>query len=320
MVEPPRADRDIHLRGVPEEFRGLFQHLAAPEVRGLAGYAQPLVVRTGTRIDARREDRRAPLRFTADALLVADPAHVVAHDRRHGIGLQAADRPVEGIPVVDLFPAVGALAVGAVEPHFVHLAVVAQQLGQLPDEEAVIGLRIAVAGGVPVPRREVDAEFHSVALAGVAHLADHVATALPPRRRGHRMARGLRRPEAEAVVVLGREDHHAEAGLFERPDPLVGIECRRIEQRRILRTVAPLPVGEGIDPEVQEGRQLHPLPGQLGFRGYQPGRQGDLLVERGTRGEDEVLDKRRRFLLGRGSSRQKQESKEQQTFHFDNRG
>ena len=134
------------------------------------------------------------------------------------------------------------------------------------------------------------------------------------------MARGLRRPEAEAVVVLGREDHHAEAGLFERPDPLVGIERRRVEQRRILRTVAPLPVGEGVNSKVQEGCQLHPLPGQLGFRGYQPGRQGDLLVERGTRGEDEVFDERRRLLLGRGPSRQKQKGKEQQAFHFDNRG
>ena len=47
-------------------------------------------------------------------------------------------------------------------------------------------------------------------------------------------ARRRRRPEAEAVVVLGREDHRAEAGGARGARPLSRVELRRIEDRGIL--------------------------------------------------------------------------------------
>ena len=70
-------------------------------------------------------------------------------------------------------------------------------------------------------------------------------------------------PQAESVVVLGRDDRHAESGVAQRVHPLVGVESVGPEQRGILRAVAPFAVGEGVDAEMQEGGQLQLLPSEL---------------------------------------------------------
>ena len=70
-------------------------------------------------------------------------------------------------------------------------------------------------------------------------------------------------PEAEAVVVLGREDHPRDAGRLGGAHPLAGIKFRRIELLRILRSVAPFPVGERVHAEVDEGGDFVALPGDL---------------------------------------------------------
>ncbi len=70
-------------------------------------------------------------------------------------------------------------------------------------------------------------------------------------------------PQAEAVVVLGGQDHGTEAGRAGGARPLTGIEPVRVEDRRILGAVSPLAVGEGVHAEVEEHRQLVALPGEL---------------------------------------------------------
>src|ERR1041385_5344819 len=112
---------------------------------------------------------------------------------------------------------------------------------------------------------------------------------------------GAAGPEAEAVVVLGGEDHRAESGGMGGAGPLSRVEPSGREDGGVLATVAPLPVGEGVDAEVQEERQLVPLPGELGGGGPRPrgsarfrGSQGprrfpprDGRGERGSGGREE---------------------------------
>lgn len=70
-------------------------------------------------------------------------------------------------------------------------------------------------------------------------------------------------PKAEAVVVLGRQDHAFAAGLLQYLCDGVGIEVRRIEDTRIFVAVAPFLIGEGVDGEVQEVTELEFAPGNL---------------------------------------------------------
>ena len=71
-------------------------------------------------------------------------------------------------------------------------------------------------------------------------------------------------------MMLGGENQRAGAGLPARAGPLAGIERRRIEHRGVFAPVTPLAVGEGIDAEVEEQRQLVALPGELRGRGPGP--------------------------------------------------
>ena len=80
------------------------------------------------------------------------------------------------------------------------------------------------------------------------------------------MARGARGPEAKPVVMFGGEDHRAKPSRPRRPRPLPGVEPGGRENRRVLRTVAPLSVGERVHAEMQEERQLVLLPFQLRAR------------------------------------------------------
>ena len=53
----------------------------------------------------------------------------------------------------------------------------------------------------------------------------------------------------------------------------------------VSRAVAPLAIGEGVDAEVDERRELHPLPGQLGGRGH-GGQRGNGLRGGGGRHQE----------------------------------
>jgi hypothetical protein len=65
-------------------------------------------------------------------------------------------------------------------------------------------------------------------------------------------------------MVLGREDHHAEASAPRGARPLPGIERRGREDARIFFSVAPLAVRERVDAEVKEEGKLVSLPLELG--------------------------------------------------------
>ena len=121
----------------------------------------------------------------------------------------------------------------------------------------------AILGVVAVPGREVDAEAQPVTAAGVGELTHQVALSIAPRRALHAVVGIGRGPEAEAVVVLGRQHDPLHAGRLERADPLVAVQSRGVEGRGGRIAVAPLHVVEGVESVVDEGVGFEALPGQL---------------------------------------------------------
>ena len=221
-----------------------------------------------------------PVRFAGKAFFIADPAHVRAAVRKHHrTGLQFPDdlprpRPIVVGIAVDRARFVGAAvpavpAIGPVEPHFEHVAVTGQQL---PELVAVIFdiFGFAVIRTIPVPRRQVEPHLHPFGPAGVGELPDDIALSVLVRRVFHRMPGISRRPQAETVVVLGREDRSFETGSLERPDPLAAVERRGIELRGIFAPEPPLTAGKGIHIEMQERITLERLPLLLPLRRHRP--------------------------------------------------
>src|SRR5262249_17076415 len=108
-----------------------------------------------------------------------------------------------------------------------------------------------------------NAELETVTAACVRDLLHHVALAALPGAVPDGVFRRFRRPEAEAVVMLAGENRAAHTARLQCGDDLIGIELRRIEDPRVFVAVTPLPVGEGVDPEVQESAGLYLMPGDL---------------------------------------------------------
>ena len=257
VPEPPRADRDIGLAGTPH-----------------AALRIPVQERTDDSIAADSGVRhrggidRAPVRVARDPLLVPDPADVGSRIREDDrLRLEPADDPMDTRPVVRLSLSIRPLAVGTIEPDFHDGTVAGEQLGELSGVEVVIPRRVAVRRVVPVPGGEIESDAEPFRATRLRELAHHVAPSLAPRARAHRVIRGLRRPEAKAIVVLGGEDHRSESARSCRARPLPGIEARRVEDAGILGPVPPFATAERVDGEVNEHRELGALPGELLGRG-----------------------------------------------------
>ena len=129
---------------------------------------------------------------------------------------------------------------------------------------------------VAVPRREVDAEAEAVAAAGIRQVAHHVALAVAPGRVLDAVFGIGRGPQAEAVVVLGRQHDSLHAGSLERADPLVAVQVGRGECRGGRIAVAPLHVVEGVESVMDKGIGLELLPGNLPGIGQRTDRCGRL--------------------------------------------
>ena len=63
-------------------------------------------------------------------------------------------------------------------------------------------------------------------------------------------------PEAEAVMVLGGDQHALNARLFDGFAPLVGIKPFGVKEGGVLRPIPPFPAGKGVDPEMEKGGKL----------------------------------------------------------------
>jgi hypothetical protein len=271
VVEPAGADRGVHLGRIPDQLvEAALECSAAAQVLVVAAdEPRELSVVHALRLlgdllgVAEGGGDDAPLVAPGVPGFVPAPAHVGSAHADHGSRLQAADDLVIALPVVRLHTPVGALSVGAVEPDREHVAVPGEQLGELRDEEVVVGATRAVGRLRPVPGREVDPEPQAVAASRVGDLGDEIAPAAAPGRGGDRVLGHGARPEAEPVVVLGGEDHPRHPGADDRTHPLVDVDGVGVEQCRVLVAEPPLAVGHRGHPEVEERVELERLPVQL---------------------------------------------------------
>ena len=120
-----------------------------------------------------------------------------------------------------------------------------------------------IVGVVAVPGGEVNAELQSVLVASIGELAHHIA--LPVFIRGvlDAIFRGLRRPEAEAIVMFRRQDNTLHARRLEGLHPLLAVEARRVEGRCGRISIAPFHVVKSIQSEVDKSISLHLMPFNL---------------------------------------------------------
>lgn len=117
-----------------------------------------------------------------------------------------------------------------------------------------------------VPRREVKPQLETGFPGGGGQVSNDVAGPVLPRARADGVVGVGGGPEAEAVVVLGGEDHAREPGVPGDLDPLGGVKADRIEYGRVRVAGAPLGVGEGVGAEVEEHGHCAHLPLELGSR------------------------------------------------------
>ena len=152
--------------------------------------------------------------------------------------------------------------VGSVEPDLEQVAVLCQQFLQLCMEIFhVVGG--AVESLMAIPGREVDTHLQPVFPARCSKFAHDVAFAVLIGRVAHAVVRIFRRPQAEAVVVLGREDDALHACLLDGARPLLRIESRGVERLRIGVAIAPFAIAECVGTKMYEGVGLHLLPTDL---------------------------------------------------------
>jgi hypothetical protein len=161
----------------------------------------------------------------------------------------------EAIPVVD-----ASFGSRAVEPQLEQLTVTRAQLFELARIEIVVGVGVRVAGGVAIPRREVDPELHAGSLTRPGSFGYNITFVTGVR---HRVIGGRCGPQAEAIVVLGGQHQVLGACTLSDIDPLGGVELSGREAAWVERAVAPLFVVEGVDPEVAKQAELGFLPLQL---------------------------------------------------------
>src|SRR6185437_14907860 len=279
MVEPAWANGHIGLAGAPHAaaWIAMLQHLRH-RVSARAGEWHDFGIHGG------------PVRIAGDAALVPNPSDVrtrVREDDR--LWLQSPDQRPGARPIVHLLASAGAFTVGAVEPDFMNATVLREQLGELRAVEIVIAGRVTVRMLVPVPRRKVQSSPEPLRRTRVHELAHDVARAASPRASGHAVFCCFCWPETEAVVMLGREDHCAEASAARAPRPLPRIEVRGREQGGILLSVTPFAIGEGVHAKVHEHRQLVALPLELRGRGVRPCAESDPWEDQRPRDGGEEL-------------------------------
>ena len=119
---------------------------------------------------------------------------------------------------------------------------------------------------VPVPGRDVHAELEAVLPACVRDFPEHVSLPVPPGRLRYGVAAHRAGPQAEPVMMLGRDEDSLETGGLRRGGPLAAVQVRGVEEVLGLGSVAPFLSGECVRPEMTEHVHFHSLPFQLAGR------------------------------------------------------
>ena len=221
-------------------------------------------------------------------LFVAHPSAARSAVREHdALRLQLVNQLVGAVVLVVCAAVDGArflgtaipsvAAVGSIEPNLEDVAVAREQLTQLVVEVVHIKRR-AVESLVPVPGREVYAKLQSVFLACRGQFAHHVALSVLVRRVAYAVVGVVGGPQAEAVVMLGRDDDTFQSRLDKGLRPLLAIEPGGVEGFQFGVAVPPFAVVEGVQAKMDEGVCLHLLPPHLMLGGDGHHRCGCLVV------------------------------------------
>ena len=239
VPEPAGADGGVGLRG---------DEMASAPFAGVQIGA--VFDHNGLRVDG------GPAVFARPALLGAHPADVHELGRPQAseddtLGLKFADDGGPAGPVV-----AGLRAARTVPPALPDGAVAGHQLRKLGGVNVVVCF-LAPGGVVPVPGGEVESRLQAEFPAGIGEFSYHIH---PAGAVAHVVGGGFRVPQAEAVVVLGGEDGGGEARFLQNPRPLAAVQGRGREKGGGFGAVAPFPVREGVDGEVEKGGPAPAVP------------------------------------------------------------
>lgn len=113
---------------------------------------------------------------------------------------------------------------------------------------------------MPIPRRQINPKLNTGDRGGVGQFSDDIAGAVLPGAGLDGVIGVERRPEAEAVVVLGGENDAGNSGGFGDGDPVGGVEGGGSEDRRVNVAGSPLGIGEGVGAEVEEEGDVGEVP------------------------------------------------------------
>ena len=165
-------------------------------------------------------------------------------------------------------------------------AVVGQNLAELfLEDRQVVGR--TVLGVVTVPRRDIESDVEAVLAAGIGHFLHVITFAVAELRLRDVVLGGLRRPQAQAVVVLADDDDAGYAAVLARLYDLLGVEFGRSETLRVLVAVAPLLVVERVRTEMQDRVDVVVAALQDAFGGRAPcvefREDGEVLLNLGVR-------------------------------------
>src|ERR1700693_5165644 len=109
---------------------------------------------------------------------------------------------------------------------------------------------------MPVPRREIHAEFQAILTRRASNLAHHVSFALFPRASFDAIVCLPGRPETEPVVMFRYQQDVLRPACLDSLHPLVRIKLRWVKHRRAGRPIAPLAIEEGVGREMNNDSEL----------------------------------------------------------------
>ena len=200
--------------------------------------------------------QKGPVGFACKAFFVAHPsASGSAVAEHHCLWLQTVEHFEYARIVVIVLSVNGSCVLGAavvavaavctVKPHFKHLAIVGEQVAKLCVEVGEIAGG-GIVGTAAVPWRQIYGKLQSVLLAGFRQFAHDIAFASTERRFAHIVVVTGKRPEAEAVVMLGSKDDTLHSCCDKRACPLFAIEFSGVECHRVGVAVSPFAVVECV--------------------------------------------------------------------------
>src|SRR5262249_27316620 len=204
-------------------------------------------------------------------MLVTGPPYirsrVAENDRVRLASSDCLEKPVEVIDHSLL------LVIGSIQPRFEYIAVSGQNFAPLLLVDPVV-LWSSIERMITVPRRDINSKLKPILAASRRHLFEDVALSIPPSRVFNRVGSGIRRPQAEAVVMLGCDDHAPHASVFDHPGPLAAIQRRGVEVIRADTAFTPFLLGECIHSKMNECVVFQLLPGQLSMCRHRQDRRG----------------------------------------------